>query len=248
MILRQHLAILGVLLLIPGFVLAGETTLKPGLYMTEGGWGELRIAAQPAGPLTFQLTTTGANDGLCDLSGRIIDGQAIAQLDLATQPTSPVCMVSFKRMGAAIEVSAPDDDACRSFCGNAVSFTGEYAPLPIGCDTTTIEQQRAHFHREYARRAYVSALGILQPLLLRCQRFLEPITEGWIRNDLALAHYHRHRLAQCLQLLRPLRLDAADIEESVSGTRGDYRMRYAKMLEATAYNLALCGKKQNAAH
>lgn len=245
--LRQRLGNLSVLLLLPCFALASETIIKPGLYMTKGGWGELRIATEPTGALIFQLTTTGANDGICDLSGRIAGNQAIAQLDLETQASSPTCTVSFKRTGTAIKVSAPSDDACSYFCGNAVGFTGEYIPLSRDCGATTIEQQRARFHREYARKAYGNALRALQPLLQHCERFLEPITEGWIRNDLALAQYHRRQPAQCLRLLQPLRTAASDIEEGVSGMRGDFRAKFTEMLEATAYNLALCSDKQNAA-
>ena len=116
---------------------AAAPTLSPGEYVTEGGWGRLRLTARSSGALAFDLQANGPNGHSCALEGDIRGGQAVLQ---GYEPGTS-CRVGFKVEARGIEVSIADGGSptCRQFCGARAGFEGLYRVTPAACTPTAIQ-------------------------------------------------------------------------------------------------------------
>ncbi len=140
---------------------AAAPTLSPGEYVTEGGWGRLRLTARSSGALAFDLQANGPNGHSCALEGDIRGGQAVLQ---GYEPGTS-CRVGFKVEARGIEVSIADEvwipdggsPTCRQFCGARAGFEGLYRVTPAACTPTAIQRTRAEFKRHYDRKAFEAA-------------------------------------------------------------------------------------------
>ena len=108
-----------------------------------------------------------------------------------------------------------------------------------------MRKTRAEFKRLYDKKAYPDARSTLEPVLTKCKKTLDLDSDGWIRNDVAIALHHLGDAAACRQMLEPLSKDAAKtdaaIREDMQPSDGDSAIRIAR---ATRTNLKLCQSKQ----
>jgi hypothetical protein len=236
---------------LPARVLAGTSTLTPGEYITEGGWGVLTISRSENRTTHFSLEAMGPNGHVCGLAGDVQGIRAILEVDRPDlgQP-SRTCVVTFRPNAGGIEVSdsgrdAPDVDldACRAFCGMRAHFEGEYLVPRPGCTGAERSATRARFHQLYAAKSYARAAAVLAPLLARCSKTLGQEAD-WIENDLAITQYHLGRFAGCRKTLAPLAKDAARTDEELRGSLlpTDFTV-YFPIVQATRHNLELCARK-----
>jgi len=215
---------------------AQDNQLRPGQYITEGGWGNLSIKSGKGGTLVFVLEAVGGNAHTCDLRGQISNGHATLK---AFEKGNP-CVVSFSGAGEDINVTSNGDE-CRFFCGARASFEGLYFKPDQGCTAASLRKTRNEFKRLYDRKAYSEARTKLEPALRACKKTLNWLEEGWIRNDLAITQYKLRDLDGCRQTLQPLAADAAKTEkqlkEEYPPTDAD---NYMPIVEAARTNLKLC--------
>ena len=59
--------------------IAAEAQVQPGVYVTEGGWGVLKVVRAKNGATTFDIEAMGGNAHSCSLDGEIRDGRAVLE-------------------------------------------------------------------------------------------------------------------------------------------------------------------------
>lgn len=227
-----------IFLLVPAFlwVLSGAATASAqlsnppaGEYIYEGGAGSLKV--KPNGH--FDITTVGANAHLCALDGTIVRGKS--KID------GTACVVSFTFKDGAVEVVGNGSDDCRQSCGARASFEGTYTMPGPACTTKAVAASRNAFKRQYDAKNFAAAQATLAPVLGECDKTLDWITKGRVRNDLAITQYRLGDRAGCLKTLEPLAEDAARTDQ---GVKENYPPADAEdilpVVRAARTNLRLC--------
>ncbi|GLR14671.1 hypothetical protein GCM10007907_34610 [Chitinimonas prasina] len=229
------------ILLLVALPTVASPTIQPGEYLTEGGWGTLKIKPGKNKQLTFVLDAIGANAHSCNLEGEIINGRAT----LEAEEEGKACVVGFKPKGDDLEVADRSEGYCRYYCGMRASFEGLYIMPAPGCTLAGVRKARKAFKQAYDKKAYADAEAHLSPLLNNCNKTLNWLEEGWIRNDLALAQYKSRNLLACRETLQALADDAAKTDAEL---REDYpptdAESYLPIMRATRTNLKLCKGSQ----
>lgn len=216
---------------------AGGSALRAGEYITEKGWGHLRIANQQSG-LMFSIESVTGED-MCTLDGTIRNGQGVA----ADGSGSSACIVDFAEDDAGIDVSTRTAAECRRFCGYNGGFEARYLEVKAGCGRNAIQKTRNSFKRLYDSKDYKSALATLSPVLTECLPTLDWEEEGDIRNDLAIAQYKSGLHGQCLATLEQYAEDAGKGDDAVvDGWSPALADRYLSIVKAARTNIVLCSK------
>ena len=220
-----------------GAVPAAEPAVQPGNYVTERGWGNLKIESDKSGALKFSIEAMGGNAHSCSLVGEIRDGRATLE---AMDPGKP-CVVTFKRAADGVAVDSVDPQLCRYYCGMRATFEGIYLKPAPGCAPAALKRARDDFKRLYDRKDYAAARAKLEPALNNCVKTLDWLETGWMRNDLALTQFRLGDAAGCLRTLEPLAADAAkseaQIRDDLPPSDADNWLPIAK---AARTNLRLC--------
>jgi len=213
--------------------------LKPGVYVSTGGWGTLDIKRAKGSGLPFSLQATGVNGHSCDMEGTIVAGIATLKVD---EP-GPSCRVKFSVTPKGVDVQDLSGDAIchNNYCGMRAGFIGEYLVPVAGCRPDQVHAARDKFKAAYQARQYQAAAKLLVPLVNDCQLTLGP-WEGYdIQNDLAVTYYHLRDKAKCLATLTPLieiaEADPASFKEEYPPSDADSMLAVHK---AAATNLRLC--------
>ena len=216
---------------------ASSSGLLAGEYITEKGWGHLRISDQQGG-LIFSIASVTGED-MCALDGVIRNGQGVVAND--TGPST--CIVDFVEDDSGIDVSARTPAQCKHFCGYNGEFEAKYLDVKAGCGRSAIQQTRDSFKLLYDSKNYKSALEALSPVLAECLPTLDWEEEGGIRNDLAIAQYKSGLHEQCLATLEPYAEDAGkDDDAVVDGWPPALADRYLSIVKAARTNMALCSR------
>lgn len=212
-----------------GLARAEFASPPPGEYIYQGGNGALRI--KPNGH--FDITTIGANAHTCALDGTLARGTA--KLDDSS------CVVNFSVDGGTVKVGTNGADQCRDNCGARATFEGTYTRPAPACTDRAVAASRQGFKRRYDARDYAAALTTLAPVLSECDKTLDWISKGWMRNDLALTQYKLGDRAACLQTLAPLAESAGKSDEKIQEEYppADAEI-YLPVVRATRTNLKLC--------
>ena len=227
----RHLPSVVVLLLAASLAGAQPAPSSPpaGEYIYEGGNGALRI--KPGGH--FDITTIGANAHTCALDGTIAQGQA--------KLADSSCVVSFTVEGGTVRVGTNGADQCRDNCGARAGFEGVYTRPSPACTDKAVAASRQGFKRRYDSGDYPAALSMLAPVLSECDKTLDWISKGWMRNDLALTQFKLHDRAACLRTLAPLAESADKTDDAIKEEYppADAEI-YLPVVRATRTNLRLC--------
>ena len=214
---------------------ARDGAIEPGIYITEGGWGDLTIKMRKDGIPSFTIFALGGNAHMCSLEGEIRDGSA------TLTESGEACVIRFDPKGAMIKVSSETYEPCHYYCGMRAYFEGEYFKPSPACLPKAIQKSRRDFKRLYDRKAYAEAVALLEPVLAECSRTMTWLDKGWIRNDLAIAYHRMKRDDLCLSLLKGFEADAAKTDEQI---REEYPPAdadsYWPVLNAARVNLKLC--------
>lgn len=219
---------------------ADSSGIRPGKYVTEGGWGDLSIVMKD-GRLSFAITSIGSNAHTCSLEGIIKDGRATLEAFDEGKP----CIVTFQPKGYDIEVT-DNEGVCRYYCGVRASFTGLYLKPKAGCESTAIQKSRRKFKQLYDRKAYAQARSVLEPALWGCIRYINWMDVAWMRNDLAITQYKLGEYEECLRTLKPLEEDALKTDDEL---RASYPPAETDIMipiaRAARTNINLCRKKSS---
>lgn len=217
-----------------------SSSLEPGEYITEKGWGHLQLS-QRGSVLTFSIESVTGED-YCTLDGTIQGNQGSTKSDNG----SPACSLKFTTTLQGINVTANTPAECKVFCGFNGDFEGPYLKVPDGCGRDKLDRTRKEFKRLYDGKDYKAALTTLSPVLANCQPTLEWEQEGAIRNDLAIAQYKNGLYDQCLKTLEPYAADARKTDDAVTEEWAPALAdRYLSIVKAARTNIALCGKKSS---
>lgn len=220
-----------------------STSLKPGDYVTEGGWGTLTLKpgkSSAAGALKFDILTVGANGHTCSLDGEVRENKATLEGTEAGKP----CVVTMTPTAAGIVVRGSSFEACGQYCGARATFETTYFQPPAGCVDKAVTATRKSFKQRYDNKEFKEARAQLEPLLTDCARSMGPIEMGRIRNDLAVTLHKLGDLAGCRALLQPLAEDSnrtdAEIRENYPPVDAESVLPIAR---AARTNLKLCAGK-----
>jgi hypothetical protein len=218
---------------------AGETPapLAPGEYIGEAGRGLLVLKAGKAGALTFTLSATGSNAHSCSLEGEVRNGKATLE---GVEEKKP-CIVTMKRTPTGIDVAGGSDGACQLYCGARATFEMVYSQPTAACLPAAVAKTRRAFKQHYDSKQFADARALLEPVLTDCQRSLDWLTIGRIRNDLAVTLHKLGDRATCRAVLQPLVDDAKMTDAGVleNFPPSDAQM-YLPIVRATRTNLKLC--------
>ena len=230
---------LTVLIASPACLRAETGALRPGEYLTEGGWGVLTVSTSGDRTTHFSIEAVGGNGHTCSVDGEVRDLEASLDVDEA-EP----CKITFLPTAEGIEVSGVESTDChRYFCGIRADFLGLYLKPAPGCGTKELQEARDQFKQLYTAKSCAKAAAKLEPLLSRCSRTLGWLETGWLRNDLAVTQYHLGRLADCRKTLEPLLDDASktddELREQFPPT--DFES-YLPIAKATRHNAKLCAQ------
>lgn len=121
------------------------------------------------------------------------------------------------------------------------SFSGTYIKPAPACTDKAVANSRRTFKRQYDAKDYAAAQTTLAPVLGGCDRTIDWITKGWIRNDLALAQMRGGDRAACLKTLQPLIEDAAMTDDEIKSSYppSDAEI-FLPVVRAARTNLKLC--------
>ncbi|WP_238692089.1 hypothetical protein [Xanthomonas arboricola] len=216
---------------------AASVALVPGEYITEKGWGHLRLTRHKQS-LRFSLESTNGQ-AMCFLEGVIDGSQGIATSEMG--PTD--CKVQFEGNAEDIDVTTTTPIECKSLCGYNGGFETPYLRAITGCSGNSLARKRTAFQQYYDLKDYKTALATLSPVLAQCAPTLDWEEEGDIRNDLAITQYKNALYAQCLETLNAYAEDAATEDEAVMENWPPILAdRYLAIVRAARTNLALCRK------
>jgi hypothetical protein len=225
------------------FLACGLAHAQKGLDAGEylDGSGGYLILKPGKGGTAFSLHTVGGNRHSCDAQGTIgANNVAILKPDPQT-----TCTLRFVPQPNGVQVEVKD--TCPAYCGARASLDGTYLKPDAGCDRAGVKKSRAEFKKLYDQRSYGEARKVLEPVVKRCQKFVEDRDDGWMRNDLALTLHKLGDAAECRKTLEPL---AAMAAKSDSAVREDLPPNEAdamtSMIRATRTNLKLCAQAAKA--
>lgn len=226
--------LLTALLFIP-FPSYAAQDIQPGKYVTEGGWGALKIVQGRDGTLYFEISSVGINAHTCTLSGDIRNGKA----ELEGEESKP-CIVTFDAAKGGINV-ADKDGECSYYCGARGTFTALYLKPQPGCEAASIQQSRDDFKLLFDKKDYLHAQAKLEPVLDKCSNIIHWSDLGLIRNDIAINRHNLGDDAGCRQILEPLVKDAEQTDDALQKI---YPPADAELIlpiaAATRANLKLC--------
>ncbi|HTO67717.1 MAG TPA: hypothetical protein VMM15_41385 [Bradyrhizobium sp.] len=120
------LVVLAIGLALPAAIVAGQSNLRAGEYIANGGNARLSLKNGEGGSLSFSIYAVSANRHICSLEGEIEENQA--RVIGVVEGRS--CLVSFKLNDKGIEVGAATN-GCRDYCGTRADFGGLYL-MPKG--------------------------------------------------------------------------------------------------------------------
>lgn len=212
-------------------------TLAPGDYVAEGGNGHLTLKPGKAGLLNFSISALGSNGHACSLEGEVKNG--LAKLE-GVEDAKP-CIVTMTLTPAGIDVKGTPWEACMVHCGVRATFELVYFKPSPACLAKAVAATRKNFKQHYDRKQFEQARELLEPMLKACERSLDWLETGRVRNDLAVTFHKLGDLAACRAVLKPLEEDAklndAGIRENYAPTDAD---NYLPIVRATRTNLKLC--------
>jgi len=209
---------------------------QPGEYVTNSGWGRLLVSQLEGNSASFNIQSVNGED-VCDLSGKIINGNGIAIDD--SSKTS--CVIKFTESDGDINISTGTQEECKHFCGWNGGFEGTYTKVSEGCRSEKIEFARREFKQLYDQKQYKSALSKLSPVLDNCSSLLDWEEVGGVRNDIAIAQHKAGLNSSCLKTLEPYAEDAKkDDGEVVESWPPALSDRYLAIIKASRTNIRLC--------
>lgn len=215
---------------------AANDALPPGEYLTERGWGTLKIAAPAKDAQTFSLDSYGANAHICGLEGKIVGDRGIVD----AEGGDGACFVRFVRKGSAIDVIS-GHESCSDYCGMRARFEGLYLKPARGCESAAVKRTRGAFKTLYDRKQYRQALDILSPLPTQCAETLDWLESPAIVNDIAITQYKLGMRDACLKTLAPLQENAELSDDEIrEGYPPSDAENYLPLMKATRTNLRLC--------
>lgn len=234
--MRFTFMLLVMICLIPAALYA-QDEITPGEYITERGWGNLKIKKDKTGNLSFGIDAVGANFHTCELSGIILDGKSVLEGD-----EGKPCIISFLQTEKGINVS-DNNGSCWFYCGARATFTGLYQKPHQGCDTDSIKKTRKDFKRLYDKNDYSRARATLEPILNNCSGLIHWTVLGRVRNDMAITLYKLGDYEGCRSILKPLEEDAQKTDESLRESYPPVDAETAiPIARATRTNLKLCSQ------
>ncbi|CAK8712176.1 MAG: hypothetical protein CDV28_10243 [Candidatus Electronema aureum] len=218
------------LILIPIQGDCASSSLRPGKYIYEGGYGELTIKRELNGKLTFSIGTIFrfmVFMPVCGLDGQLEGNKSIITISEEMEGIKDgLCIVNFSYTSDGINV---DSSNCDYFCGTNGSFDGLYLKPAIGCKANEISRSRKKFKQLYDHKDFDKAYAVLSPVLKNCERVLAMEDAGWIRNDIAITEYQMGHYSDCIETLIPLVKEQEFLTES-----------YEPIINATRFNMGLC--------
>lgn len=221
----------------PLFAQKPVAVLLPGDYVSEGGSGHLTLKPGRAGALNFVISSTGDNGHSCSLEGEVRNGRA--QLE-GVDDKKP-CIVTMKLTPDGIDVKGGPDDACLIHCGVRATFEMVYFQPVAACTRSAVAATRKAFKQRYDAKQFAEARTLLEPMLKTCDRSLNWLEKGRVRNDLAVTLHKLGDTATCRAVLQPL---AEDAKLTDAGVRENYPPSdadsYLPIVRATRTNLKLC--------
>lgn len=213
--------------------------LKVGEYLTEGGWGYLKISEDKKASTHFSIEAMGSNGHSCSLSGVIHNGKSLPD---DQEGNESKCVVDFVVKNNGVEVTPQDSSVCSYFCGMRAQFDGLYLNVAQNCVPSALGKTRNKFKQLYDKKSYAEAYALLQPTFQQCEKTLDWLEEKWLRNDLALTAYKLENTSNCQQWLQPLLEESRKTDEAL---KEDYPPtdydNIMPVIKATRTNAKLCG-------
>ncbi len=199
--------------------------------------GHLSLKPGKAGALNFSISSLGDNGHNCSLEGEVRNGRAKLEGIEEKKP----CIVTMTLTPAGIDVKGGPGDACMGHCGVRATFEMVYFKPSAACTSKAVAATRKSFKQQYDRKQFEPARALLEPLLKECDRSLDWLEKGRVRNDLAVTLHKLGDLAACRAVLKPLEEDAkltdAGIRENYPPTDAE---NFLPIVRATRTNLKLC--------
>ena len=225
----KHILVVFTVGMSAGLAAAQGVNPPAGEYIFERGNGTMHVKPNGA----FDLNTIGANAHLCELDGKITRG--IAKIE------GGQCQVNFATTGETIVVTTNGADQCRDNCGMRATFEGTYTRANPACTQRAIRRSRENFKQQYDAKKYSGAQNTLSAVLSTCEKTLDWLSAGRIRNDLALTYFKTGDKAGCLKTLQPLSADAAKSDEQI---KEDFPPAdaedYLPIVKSTRFNIKMC--------
>jgi hypothetical protein len=210
--------------------ISAEPKLIKGEYITEGGWGVLKVI-ESNNKTEFTIFALGTNGHTCDVDG-VINGSK-ARLEQG-------CIIDFKQKNMLVSV-IPSQECRMLYCGMRASFDGDYLKPPKGCLTKEQGKRNENFKKLYQQKYYKAALVEAQSLLSDCKKVMDYFGADFTRNDIAITQYHLGDKESCLATLKEIKVDinASDDEfkYELPPMEADISISIAK---AKRTNLKLC--------
>ncbi|MEQ1775129.1 MAG: hypothetical protein ABL891_15235 [Burkholderiales bacterium] len=216
-----------------------QAQIKPGEYVSGGGFGVLRITPDKGGAMRFLLNVRGANFHICELSGVIQKGES--RMEDSADDKLP-CIVTFKPEKNGVDVGSKHERTCSTYCGARAHFEASYSLPPEGCAPTLVRRTRNQFKAAYDKKLFAEARALLAPVSGKCSGWLTELDNAWIDNDLALTQYRNGDSIACRNTLKPWLELAQTPDETING---DYPPSDAaemlRIAQATRANMKICG-------
>ena len=239
--LSMRSAVAGLVCFFAPWVATGASqasSLTPGEYLTNGGWGNLKISKVLGRQLSFAIWSNGANGHSCYLRGSILNGnQGVPEISVPDKD----CRLLFREDKGAIDVTTNGSASCRAFCGARAGFTGQYVRPPPSCGSGDRQRDHGEFERLYRLQHYAEARWVLKTMVEHCEAVFDWREKSQALNDIAITQHHLGQDDACIRTLQPLATEASVSDEALRAKYPptDYE-RMQKIVNWTRTNLALC--------
>jgi len=213
--------------------------IKPGEYVSGGGFGVLRIAPDKGDALRFHLNMRGANFHTCELSGVIRNGESRME---DSADTKLPCIVTFKVDKTGVAVDSKHERTCSTYCGARAHFEASYALAPAHCAPSYVRRERDRFKAAYDKKLFAEARAILAPIAGQCSNWLTELDNAWVDNDLAITQFRVGDNAACRATLKQWLELARTPDKTIEGNYPPSdAAEMLRIAQATRANLKLCG-------
>ncbi|WP_305805914.1 hypothetical protein [Stenotrophomonas sp. YIM B06876] len=192
----------------------GHTARPADTYITQGGWGELRLfEGGRDGHLRFQLETETSGYG-CSMTGTASGN--LRSVEVEPLPDSDQCTLTMHRTERGIEVGTTSPDSCTAYCGSNGGFKGVYLAVKPVCASDSIQATLRQSEQRTTAEDDHKTISAHEAILKVCGETLPYSVAAGLRMEIAAAYQRKGDNASCLTTLSAYTDDASRTDDELT--------------------------------
>lgn len=192
----------------------GHIARQADTYITQGGWGELRLLeGERDGHLRFHLETETSGYG-CSMTGTV--SRNLRSVEVEPLPGSDQCTLTMHRTERGIEVGTTSHDTCTAYCGSNGSFKGVYLAVKPICASDSIQATLRQSGQRTTAEEDHETISAHEAILKVCGETLPYSVAASLRTEIAAAYQRKGDNTSCLATLSAYTDDASRTDDELT--------------------------------